>query len=146
MCVGDADDRVIDPKGEWYRVSATINTGNSAPGINLTPMFNACSAVTPMTGAGNQASIGGQNWTNGNYVTSRYNHVMTPNTKSCAVDVSAANPINFNGNATTASSRHPGGVLVGLCDGSTRFVQNAVSISVWRALGGRNDGVTFTLP
>ena len=37
---------------------------------------------------------------------------------------------------TAASrSRHPGGVNVGLCDGSVHFVTDAVSIAVWQALG-----------
>ena len=35
----------------------------------------------------------------------------------------------------TARSFHPGGVNVGLCDGSVRFVTQSVSVNTWQALG-----------
>jgi prepilin-type N-terminal cleavage/methylation domain-containing protein/prepilin-type processing-associated H-X9-DG protein len=34
-----------------------------------------------------------------------------------------------------ARSRHTGGVNVGMCDGSVRFISNTVSLVTWRALG-----------
>ncbi len=37
-----------------------------------------------------------------------------------------------------ARSRHPGGVNLGLCDGSVRFVSETVDLETWRALGSRN--------
>jgi prepilin-type processing-associated H-X9-DG protein len=37
-----------------------------------------------------------------------------------------------------ARSRHPGGVNVGLCDGSVRLVSETVNLDTWRALGSRN--------
>jgi prepilin-type processing-associated H-X9-DG protein len=40
----------------------------------------------------------------------------------------------------TANSYHPGGVNVGLCDGSVRFVKNSISLVTWNALGSRNGG------
>jgi prepilin-type N-terminal cleavage/methylation domain-containing protein/prepilin-type processing-associated H-X9-DG protein len=39
-----------------------------------------------------------------------------------------------------ARSRHPGGVVVALCDGSVRFVTDAVNIGTWRALSTMNQG------
>jgi prepilin-type processing-associated H-X9-DG protein len=39
-------------------------------------------------------------------------------------------------------SRHPGGVMVMLADGSVRFVSQTINHAVtWQALGGRSDGV-----
>jgi prepilin-type processing-associated H-X9-DG protein len=38
-------------------------------------------------------------------------------------------PANF-----AARSRHPGGVNVGLCDGSVSFISNTIAINIWRAL------------
>jgi prepilin-type processing-associated H-X9-DG protein len=43
----------------------------------------------------------------------------------------------------TAKSRHSGGVQVGLCDGSVRFVSNSVSQQTWFKLHSRNDGQTL---
>jgi prepilin-type N-terminal cleavage/methylation domain-containing protein/prepilin-type processing-associated H-X9-DG protein len=37
-----------------------------------------------------------------------------------------------------ARSRHPGGVNVGLCDGSVRFINDTIAINLWRALGTAN--------
>jgi hypothetical protein len=39
-----------------------------------------------------------------------------------------------------ARSRHPGGVLVVLGDGSVRFIKDAVSLAVWRALSTTRGG------
>ena len=149
MAVGDDNNQLVDPKGDWYNVAGIALTNSTSLGQNLTDMFNRCQAVAPSTmkGAGQQFSQGGRNWSNGNYIPVRYNHVMAPNTKSCAtLGSNATAGINNNGSATTASSLHPGGVNVALCDGSTRFVQERISINVWRALGGRNDGKPVSLP
>ena len=35
----------------------------------------------------------------------------------------------------TARSRHPGGVMVALCDGSARFMNDDISLVTWQALG-----------
>lgn len=32
-------------------------------------------------------------------------------------------------------SRHPGGVQVALCDGSSRFISESVDINLWQAMG-----------
>ena len=40
----------------------------------------------------------------------------------------------------TARSFHPGGVNVGLCDGSVRFVSQSVSVTTWQALGTMSKG------
>lgn len=37
-----------------------------------------------------------------------------------------------------ARSRHPGGVNVGLADGSVRFVSNTIDLSIWRYVATRN--------
>lgn len=80
-------------------------------------------------------SNGGMNWANRGFNSSRYNHVMTPNTLSCVTGT------QFNhGGAITASSHHPGGVNLVLCDGSTRFVREGISVTVWERLGNRKDG------
>ncbi len=45
-----------------------------------------------------------------------------------------------NWNVFAARSRHPGGVNVVLCDGSTRFVTSSIDWTVWQALGTSKGG------
>ncbi len=42
--------------------------------------------------------------------------------------------------STTANSQHPGGVNLGLADGSVRFIKSTINLPTWRALGTRNLG------
>ncbi len=50
-------------------------------------------------------------------------------------------PISGLGGGLYASrSKHPGGVNVGLCDGSVKFVKNSIAINTWRALGTTRGG------
>ena len=52
-----------------------------------------------------------------------------------------ANPIML-----ASRSRHPGGAQVVLCDGSARFVQQNISINVWRATSTTRGGEAGTAP
>ncbi len=56
-----------------------------------------------------------------------------------------AGSINDNGGATTASSRHPGGVNLAMADASVHFASDTVDITVWQALGSRNGGETVSI-
>lgn len=131
--VGDDEDGLITRESDWYFVSgdATFNgPGNPATYRNL------CLNTTPTAGP-DQDSVGGQNWTNPGYRVTRYNHVAPPNHLSCC---SKAGDGNSHG-VTPATSYHPGGVNVVLCDGSTRFVREGISVNIWSAVGGRKDGI-----
>jgi prepilin-type N-terminal cleavage/methylation domain-containing protein len=44
----------------------------------------------------------------------------------------------------TARGKHTGGVLVGLGDGSVRFVRDSVSMANWFMMLSRNDGLTWS--
>jgi prepilin-type N-terminal cleavage/methylation domain-containing protein/prepilin-type processing-associated H-X9-DG protein len=74
----------------------------------------------------------GAPWTYGYHSTTSYWHSGPPNSRSCMYPPSRI--------STTANSRHPGGVNVGLADGSVRFVKSTVNLQAWRALGTRNLG------
>ena len=86
----------------------------------------------------------GVTWAIGDMSCSTYNHVSTPNTRSCAgmgggmmmADSSMANMAV----QLPPSSYHPGGVNMLLGDGSVRFMKDSVALSVWRALSTRNGG------
>lgn len=67
-----------------------------------------------------------------------YMHLKRPNTSCGHFSNSAADGDFMVG----ASSRHPGGVVLTMVDGSTRFVSNAVDENVWYAVGSANAGET----
>jgi len=126
---GDGNDNNIEVESDLFQIkkNATTNTTQK--------VYDAAMALNlgTMLGSTKQTSFAGRNWINGNYMTTRYNHVMPPNTFS----VTRGNSPNNNGGAVTASSRHSGGVNLALADGSVRFVQDDISLAIWRALGSR---------
>ena len=138
--LGDADDRRIEIPSDWFRIGQNSRTRED--------VYRACLSVVPQLGPANQICRSGRNWTYGNYIPTRYNHVMPPNTASCARrnatsgDLDAT--VNDNGGATTASSCHHGGVNVALADGSARFIVEKIDIKVWWALGSRNGDETLS--
>jgi prepilin-type N-terminal cleavage/methylation domain-containing protein/prepilin-type processing-associated H-X9-DG protein len=112
----------------------------SMPNPTTMPLADAalleCNNLNPLT-ATPLTSKQGASWVMGEMCCSTYNHVATPNTRTCA-------GIGFPGNMANMamvvppSSRHTGGVNVLLCDGSVRFVFDGISLPTWRALGTRN--------
>jgi prepilin-type processing-associated H-X9-DG protein len=136
----------------------TANTsGASATADPLNPVYAIpAEAAAPgtYTTVTNQFSFAGRNWWAGNYVAARYNHVLTPNKASVAVDFTEGaasgglpgNPnINETANATTASSRHGGGVNLALADGSVKFINDQIQPGIWWALGSIAGGETSQL-
>jgi prepilin-type N-terminal cleavage/methylation domain-containing protein/prepilin-type processing-associated H-X9-DG protein len=133
---GDADNNRPEVPGDWFRLGTAL-------AANVDTVYQDCLAISNFSAytSTNQFSCRGRNWVHGDYTTSRYNHVMPPNAHSCSRSSSGsvnAIPVNEDGGATTASSRHNGGVNVTFCDGGVHFVRDDVDILVWRALGSRN--------
>jgi prepilin-type N-terminal cleavage/methylation domain-containing protein/prepilin-type processing-associated H-X9-DG protein len=121
--------------GVWaiYLSSMAEPTANTTTSVNL--YVAPCQSST--TFAANYDHKG-QKW--GNHNTAEgggYSHVMMPNTKAC-----------FFSNKTTvdidtlvgASSNHPGGVNVGMLDGSVKFIKNSINPTTWRAIATMNAG------
>jgi prepilin-type processing-associated H-X9-DG protein len=74
-------------------------------------------------------------WNDGGSHYSGFTSIIPPNGPSC-----------FSGNADrtwgifTPSSRHPGGAICALADGSTRFFPETTDVMVWQSLGTKNGG------
>jgi prepilin-type N-terminal cleavage/methylation domain-containing protein/prepilin-type processing-associated H-X9-DG protein len=121
--------------------ASSLDTGN----LQLALQFvQACKSIPGSQNDTPGASNGpGWNWyfTFPEFSTQlSYFHFMTPNQASCTYP---SDP-NFGWGGTwaaiTANSNHPGGVNVGMADGSVRFVKDSVDLRTWWALGSRNAG------
>ncbi len=76
------------------------------------------------------------------FPSSTFDHIQTPNRNSCRNGGSFV--FGAGADATyAASSMHPGGVNLGLADGSVRFIADGISRQVWRAIGTRNGNETI---
>lgn len=144
MVRGDGDRDTVEPLSDWLKMSG--DSDDTADEV-----YAACSAIVNpavLTGAGGQFCCGGRNWLHGDYATSRYNHIMPPNSRSCTHGSGnlTAIPVNEQGSATTASSRHNGGANLVMADGSTHFVTDGVDPAVWRAAGSRDGEETLGDP
>jgi prepilin-type N-terminal cleavage/methylation domain-containing protein len=100
------------------------------PGAPTTPdqAVQMCDALD-ITNLANQFPLFmGAPWIDGQHT---YLHVDVPNSRSCGffLTMRASMP---------PSSRHPGGVLLLLCDGSTRFVSETINLATWRGIGTRD--------
>ena len=75
-------------------------------------------------------------------VITSYNHFTSPNTPICfnAADPNLAERTPGRLDAFPASSFHSGGVNVGMCDGSVKYIKNTIGLPTWWALGTRAGG------
>ena len=133
--IGDQIPGSFNIKGDWVVDTGLPAALGNPTDANTQLIRNACLANTSKVDGD---SLGGQNWFNGNYRISLYNHTIPPNKK--AVKIAAGAGV---AGCHPATSYHPGGVNLLLADGSTRFIRDAISANVWDALGGRFDGKTI---
>lgn len=113
---------------------------NWASGTSTAEVRQNCLNMTSLSG---RPDMRGQAWSwsfVGNGGT--YGHTMMPNEKSCH---------SYEGdwrgsNLLAATSEHPGGVNVGMSDGSVRFVSQTIAPDVWWGIGTRNGGENVQAP
>jgi prepilin-type N-terminal cleavage/methylation domain-containing protein/prepilin-type processing-associated H-X9-DG protein len=134
--LGDGDDKLISIPGDTFEIAYSAADPTPA---DRTAIYNECITFQP-TESTKQWSFNGRYWHVGNFAVTRYNHIMPPNTASCGANGAGALNVrmNYKGVAKTASSRHSGGVNLGLVDGSVRFVTDAVDINTWWGIGSRD--------
>lgn len=120
--------------------------GNGTPSSGTTPQNPRLEVLeipgggdtTPAAcdaGSGAWSATRGGKWIDGHYGNTLYNHYYTPNpaTWDCGNG-------SHNKGLSTARSYHPGGVNVLSCDGSVRFIANAIDLTTWRAFSTRSGG------
>jgi prepilin-type N-terminal cleavage/methylation domain-containing protein/prepilin-type processing-associated H-X9-DG protein len=130
----------------WVLNGLTVNvdTGNAAEALAFA---QGCRAIpgSQMSKGGGLPPGNGLYWIAGNesgcLIWCSYNHTAAPNTVQCV----ASNDPNGEAwgslpDAIPPSSNHPGGVNVGMADGSVRFVKDTIGLPAWWALGSRNKG------
>jgi prepilin-type N-terminal cleavage/methylation domain-containing protein/prepilin-type processing-associated H-X9-DG protein len=108
--------------------------------------LGACKSVPGTTGSAG-SYLSGAHWSLSypwHTSNSAYNHFNTPNGNSC---YSTSEPFGLNGNPwgglthqITATSDHPGGVNVGMADGSVKFVKDTINPRIWWGLGTKAGG------
>jgi prepilin-type processing-associated H-X9-DG protein len=138
---GDGKVGVASVESDCFGVVSVAANAN-----NANQFRTECTALAPPypTGASDTSradimrnfSLGGHAWAITQYDFSLYNHIMPPNGKCCH---GAGRNIG-QGAAIPPTSRHPGGVMMCLCDGSVRFINSTVSATTWDNLGNRKDG------
>ena len=122
--MGDFTNSEVTDRGDTFRPGTYPATPDDA--------YNQCRATLINNLANQGFSNVGAPWTYGYHSTTSYWHVAPPNARSCMFP-----PARI---ATTANSRHAGGVNMTMADGSVRFIKNSINILSWRALGTRNGG------
>jgi prepilin-type N-terminal cleavage/methylation domain-containing protein len=128
-------------------------TGSPDPRSDLFQMNNATSLTqTYQTCTSLDTSMAmiftsclGMSWAVGDMTCTTYNHVSTPDTRSCAGTGMGMGMMDANSMVNMAvqlppSSFHPGGVNVAIGDGSVRFVKDSITLNAWRSLSTRNGG------
>jgi len=108
----------------------TFRTGTHP--ANADEALAQCNAIDPTALSMQGVSDVGAPWIEGYHSTTIYFHVGPPNSRSCMYPPGRI--------GTSASSQHPGGVMMALCDGSVRFVSETIHVQTWRDIGQRDDG------
>ncbi len=126
----------LTPSGSPAKLS-TASSGSAKVIGSSQADYNICNMTAPspanVAGAKGGDFPLGAAWWWGRGGQTRFNCVMTPNKWSC--DFGGDNSDSDN-NAITAGSRHPGGVNVGMMDGSVRFIKSTINPVTWWALSG----------
>jgi prepilin-type N-terminal cleavage/methylation domain-containing protein/prepilin-type processing-associated H-X9-DG protein len=117
---------VLLGEGTIYQTNATNVRGSMvlATGFNELSKPDAClQALTSpswvLVGNGTGGTLPGTRWLHSSFVS--FNTILPPNAPTCTQSTTGLGAIS-----PAASSYHPGGATVAMCDGSTRFVNETI--------------------
>jgi hypothetical protein len=136
--IGNFAENISGPTMNTYQVPSQYNSGYTVCMATAGPdgkSYVAGTATCPSLNAFNKDCYPGNRWQDGRPFYSGFNSIIPPNGPSCNNDAS-----NDGYGIYTASSRHPTGVVVGMADGSTHFIQQTIDILAWQSLGTRSGG------
>lgn len=141
---GSAYSGVHTHKNGW---TSAVSFSGATVDQQIKSLHDACEAATvdydnPAT---NIYSDSGGVWIRAAMRQTGYNHVMTPNSKSCFTPRWA--PRGSSVSALTASSNHPGGVNVLMGDGVVNFISDSIGWPVWQSLAStrKSDNIEGSL-
>ena len=105
-------------------------------GFTFTAPLTAATCARPFYY--NFTDLRGFSWANGEYRTTLYNHAQPPNADnfdclSALMNTPDKSRMYASYGWRSPRSRHPGGVTVGMADGSVRFVSDNVDPAAWQA-------------
>src|SRR4029079_18780352 len=105
-------------------VDATANPSAYVP-LSCRALFNGqyYPATTTMFTTDNAP---GYRWAAGNAYFAALTTILPPNSANCVFGASGSISAHLFQGVWSASSEHPGGVTVAMCDGSTRWVSNNI--------------------
>jgi prepilin-type N-terminal cleavage/methylation domain-containing protein/prepilin-type processing-associated H-X9-DG protein len=122
---GDFNNATYSPM-DW------LNASSAGLPTTIDQAYTICQDIDPTNLSYQWLSAGGE-WLNDSATGTAYLHCGPPNSTNCGFPANLTFCVNAN-------SDHANGVNVALCDGSVRFVANAISLPTWRALGTRASG------
>ena len=127
--IGQITGGTLDPLMPSSSVALVADPGTS----DMTPQvfYATCKSATLNNSGSSLADLyaSGSFWNVGWGFSTRYNHVMPPNSNNCSYAQSVGD------GALGASSRHPGSVNILFADGSTRAIKSTIAPTVWWGLG-----------
>jgi prepilin-type N-terminal cleavage/methylation domain-containing protein len=141
-------------------VDATANVATYVP-LSCRALFNGQSYIATAT-MFTTDNAPGYRWGGGNAYFAALSTILPPNQSVCVFGASGAISAHLFPGIWTSTSEHPGGVLVAMCDGSTRWVSNNIDsgnlaaiapasdsggpspYGVWGAMGSKSGGETVS--